>query len=244
MPGLHSVVILTCYLVAPGEEYTRKAVAFMESYARHPAGEPHDFLLVAKDGADSLVPVPLPTFDLNWHSNAGWDIGSLQRVAYDHPNYELVMWFGSHSRILADGWLAKFAAALRTPGVGAASATGSFEAGVLREAPNPHLRTSALAIRPGLLNSLNFAPTTNRAECYEFEHGDTSLYRKLKTRSLRGVVVGRDGRAYDEHQWATSRTYRSGGQVNLLIADRQTDAYLQADAKERRALAKMAGWDS
>jgi hypothetical protein len=57
---------------------------------------------------------------------------------------------------------------------------------------------------------------------------------------LRPVLVGRDGRVYEMQEWDRSDTFRQSRQENLLIADNQTDAYDQASAAERAALAGHA----
>ncbi len=176
------------------------------------------------------------------HTNDGWDVGSYQRVAAERPDYDLAMFLGSHTRILADGWLTRFRDAVRLPGVGAVAATGSFETGLSGIRPNPHLRTHAFMLAPSLLNALGFGPAHTRLDTYEFEHGSGSLYRRLRERSLEGVVVGRSG-VYREADWATSGTYRRGEQDELLVADKHTDHYAAAGHGERIALARMAGWD-
>lgn len=236
-------MILVCYLIAPGEDFALKARAFAESYRSHPAGIEHRFLTVTKDGAGIPQQCGWPATEVIWEPNDGLDIGSLQRVAAGHGDYDLIMWLGSYARILADDWLAKFHRAASLPDVGAAASSGSFEAGVSGESPNAHLRTGALMISPRLLNSLGFATAHDKRDCYEFEHGARSLYRRLRERGLRGVVVGASGRVYSEHEWVGSCTYRSPGQPELIVADGQTDAYAAAAFEEQGVLARMAGWN-
>jgi hypothetical protein len=235
-------VILVCYLLAGGEGFAEKGERFAESYATHWAGTAHEVLLILK-GHDELPHWCSPQWPVIVHSNEGLDIGSLQRVAADHAGSDYLMWLGAHSRILADGWLAKFHAAAQLEGVGAVTATASFEAGVSGENPNPHLRTGALMISPQLLNSLGFAPALTRLDTYEFEHGRQSLYRRLEARGLEGLVVGRSGRVYRESAWGESGTFRHGDQHELVIADKHSDSFAAAPPEERVALARAAGWE-
>jgi hypothetical protein len=236
-------VILVCYLLPPGEQFAQKGKRFAESYRDHPPGEEHVLMLVLKGGAElPSWPFIGPVW-VECHSNDGLDIGSLQRVCAEHAEYEQVMWLGAHSRILDDRWLQKFHAVAKGDGIGAVAATGSFEAGVSGRQPNAHLRTSCLMIAPQLLNSLGFPPAQTRTDRYEFEHGTQSLYRRLQARGLEGLVVGRSGRAYCEHEWGTSTTFRHGDQAELLIADNHTDHFANAPPDERLALARAAGWE-
>lgn len=235
-------MILVCYLLAAGDEFAERGRAFAQSYRDHWAGVTHELLLILKDHAE----VP-DWHDPHWpiivHDNEGLDIGSLQRVAGEHPAADRIMWLGAHCRILGDDWLAKFLRASEIEGVGAVSATGSFEAGVSGERPNAHLRTSTLMINPLLLNTLGFAAARDRRDCYEFEHGQHSLYRRLRTRGLHGLVVGRSGRVYPAEHWGASDTFRHGDQRELLIADNHTDHFAAAGPEEREALARAAGWE-
>jgi len=54
------------------------------------------------------------------------------------------------------------------------------------------------------------------------------------------LVVGSDGRGYAKEDWAISRTYRSGQQENLLVADTQTDRYKESSLQMKRYLAHAA----
>jgi len=53
-------------------------------------------------------------------------------------------------------------------------------------------------------------------------------------------VAGRDGRVYGSEEWPASRTFRSGEQDNLLVADNRTEQYHAADPTRRGELARFA----
>jgi hypothetical protein len=112
------------------------ATAFLASYAAHPAGAPHDLIVVTKgwtgDGMDgpeghmvlvervhaagaSVVDLP----------DDGFDWGAYMRVAAQ-IEHDWICCLNTHSRIQADGWLAKLVRAAEQPGIGAAGATASF----------------------------------------------------------------------------------------------------------------------
>jgi len=110
--------------------------------------------------------------------------------------------------------------------------------------PNWHLRTNAFVIRREL--ALKYWPKwiLCKRHSYLFESGRWSITRRVLKLGLQVVVVGRDGRAYLPQEWPRSRTFRSGSQENLLVADRQTREFEAADPATRRWLAYLAWGDA
>jgi hypothetical protein len=189
-------------------------------------------------------------------------------AAYGHAaamlEHDRVCFLNSYSEILAGGWLASLHEALEQPGVGAVAATGSFEShaewrrgslrhhpqqilrapGARREYPrfpNPHLRTNAFAIARVRVLELGFREVTDKRSAYRLESGRDGITARLLELGLRPLVVGADGRRYEIEQWPLSRTFRSAGQENLLVADNQTRDYDRASARRRRQLTR-ASW--
>jgi hypothetical protein len=173
--------------------------------------------------------------------------------------HERVCFVNSYSVVLADGWLGELSRALEEPGVGLAGASASWESqaewlrgrvmhwplqlATLRRArgdyprfPNPHVRTTGFATERESLLEMGLDSVRNKRSAYLLESGRESITRRVQDRGLRAVVVGRDGRAYDVEEWPASRTFRSGEQENLLVADNQTGAYLTASPRLRRRL--------
>jgi SAM-dependent methyltransferase len=72
------------------------------------------------------------------------------------------------------------------------------------------------------------------------ESGYDGITRRLLQRGRRVLVVGRDGRAYETDAWPESRTFRSGAQENLLIADNRTADWQRASPRLRRRLSRDA----
>lgn len=107
--------------------------------------------------------------------------------------------------------------------------------------PNPHLRTNAFLISRELMLRLKVGRIRSKVEAIMFESGHGGLTRQLAAMSLRALVVGRDGRAYEEGCWRESRTYRSGEQENLLVSDNRTRDYEFADQQTRADLYE-ASW--
>jgi hypothetical protein len=183
--------------------------------------------------------------------------------ALTHPR---LCFLNSYSVILADRWLALLAQALDDAGTGLVGTTASWESqsqwirgrarhwpyqlarlrGARRDYPrfpNPHIRTSAFMIERAVLLAMNLDAARDKRDTYLLESGRRSITRQVLERALRAVVVGRDGRAYGVKDWAASRTYRSGEQDNLLVADRRTEDWLAASPRLRRRLSRDAWGD-
>ena len=229
---------------------------FAASLQAHPAGIEHELLVLRNGVEGDPAPVrealgglahrehrlPAPVQDLPAYRAA------LERCA---PGP--VVFLNSYARVLADGWLATLLAPLAA-GAGLVGASGSWESAftsaprdlVLQRArqfpafPNPALRTNAWGGDRDLLLSLDWGMAPTKLGALQLESGRQSLTRQVRARGLPVVVVGRDGRAHPPAGWAASRTFRAGGQEQLLVADNRTDDYAAADAAERARLARMA----
>jgi hypothetical protein len=197
-----------------------------------------------------LIEPPRALLDLAAY---GWAARTLEHAQ--------LCFLNSYATIAAEGWLAHLQRALAQPGVGMVAASGSWESQAewvrgplrywpyqlagLRSArrdyprfPNPHLRTSAFMLDRELARALELEGATDKRGAYLLESGHAGIAHGLAQRALRPAVVGRDGVSYDAPQWPASRTFRSGEQENLLIADNRTRDYERASARLRRRLAR------
>jgi hypothetical protein len=104
---------------------------FIESYRRHPAGMPHELVLVLKgfDGDASTEPYRRHASALGGRwlvmDDYGFDLGSYRRAASELAHRRL-LFINSFSVILADDWLALLAAAESEARIGAVAASGSW----------------------------------------------------------------------------------------------------------------------
>jgi hypothetical protein len=105
--------------------------------------------------------------------------------------------------------------------------------------PNPHLRTNAFLIERQRFLQM-YRPLRTKLDHYRFESGLTGLSRAIIDSGLELRVVGRNGQRYPPAQWPDSRTFWSGDQENLLIADNQSMLYQRATASERAKLRQYA----
>lgn len=180
--------------------------------------------------------------------------------ALTHPR---LCFLNSYSVVLVEGWLAIFVQALDDPHIGLVGASASWESqsswirgrvrywprqllrlrGARRDYPrfpNPHIRSTAFMIDRANLIAMNLDEARDKRDTYLLESGRRSITRQILERDLRAVVTGRDGRVYGVKDWAASRTYRSGGQDNLLVADRRTEDWANASPRLRRRLSRDA----
>jgi hypothetical protein len=190
------------------------------------------------------------------------DMAAYHYAATQVP-HKYVCFLGSYSRILHDDWTNNLVAAIKTPGVGIAGCTGSYESHYTRCAaaaqkgggywdlekvykkypphPNPHIRTTGFIMEREKFLEYDCSRAVAKSVAFDIESGYTSLTNWLRCQGLRTVVVGVDG-MYDIDDWERSRTFRSGDQENLLVADNHTDIYDRASDPEREDLRAIA-WD-
>jgi hypothetical protein len=193
------------------------AQKFHESYRRFEAGVSHDLKVLQ------------PT--------SGLDIATYLEFATYNAKYRYCCFLSSHSRILADKWLWKMAALLRSGEVGLVGATASAQSLDFKNwppFPNYHIRSTGFLIERELLLSFGFLPPRTKKEIYEFESGPECLSKRIWNLNLSCLLVGRDGLGYAPPQWKKAHAFRSGKQENLLIADNRTEEYQQAEEHNQK----------
>ena len=104
---------------------------FLASYRAHPAGHPHDLLMIFKGfaGRDALAPYYGRLDGMAYRSlhvpDRGFDIVPYFRAARQ-TEHDYLVFLNSFSEIVCDGWLAMMARHASEPGVGLVGATGSW----------------------------------------------------------------------------------------------------------------------
>jgi hypothetical protein len=219
------------------------------------------------DGRESSRELLLAELADTEHTLIVLERAMLDLAAYGHVALRLeharLCFLNSYSVLAVDGWLGLLAAALAEPTVGLAGATASWESqaewvrgraihwpyqlvglrAVRRDYPrfpNPHIRTTAFIAARATVVPVGLQNVRDKRSAYLLESGRTSITRQVQEAGLRAVVVGRDGRAYDVEDWPESRSYRSGGQENLLVADNRTRDWRDASPRLRRRLSRDA----
>lgn len=173
-------------------------------------------------------------------SDQGFDINAYMKAA-PQLDCEQVLFFNSHSRILAPDWMAIFNSASERLGPDAViGATGSWEiSGKARRFPNAHLRTNAFMIRRENFLKLHYKLETKR-DCNDFEAGPDSFTRRTLASGGHVAVVDRLGRLTGPAGWCANPVYRIGNQEHLLVGDNRTEDYQVSSRARRKYLAELA----
>lgn len=233
---------------------------FVRSHRAHDAGRDHELLVVLNgfQSEQGLTRVRAELADVEHDELAlqhpVQDLDAY-RIAVEHASGVTDLCFlNSHTELIVDGWLAALSHHLRAPGIGLVGATGSHES-VFSDTPlplkplrrrqyppfpNPHLRTNGFMLERDTLLALDWRVGRHKNSAQMLESGWCGITRQVVDGGAAARVVGRDGVAYPPERWPQSRTFRSGAQDNLLIADNRTRQYAEADAPRRAQLARMA----
>lgn len=107
--------------------------------------------------------------------------------------------------------------------------------------PNGHIRTNAFVISSSLMNLLSCPLLKEKLDAYKLEGGKGGISRQIISMRKRLILVGKDGRFYDEKDWYKSKTFWQSNQENLLVADNQTRDY-QYGTLERRGVLSTGAW--
>jgi hypothetical protein len=206
-----------------GGEHDGYASRFAESYCNHPAGYPHELIIVSNGGSPTAT--MQQKFDgiphrFMEHDDSGFDIGAFQAAAKANPRFDLMLFIGGPSYVKREGWLARYVEATLKHGPGLYGSMGNT--GVPEQFVWPHLRTTGFALSPELLNGY---PNTVRSaqERYPFEHGQRSLTQWVVSLGLPVKVVTFSAE-YDVSQGnEIPDGFHRGDQSGLLVRDRLCD---------------------
>lgn len=222
---------------------------FLVSFDANPAGRDHDLLLLFKgcteeqkaERLDIVSPRPFQALDV---PDGPVDIADYYQAA-EQTDYALYCFTNSYSVIRAPNWLDKLAKALESnPSAGVVSPSGSWEqTGPDTPFPNYHLRSNGFLIRRDLFLTLNRGDLSTKSGGGAFEAGPNSMTRQILAKGLEPLVVDKDGKAWKKEGWQDSKTFRSGGQSGLMIADNRARAYEEGDAVIKTYLETMAWTD-
>jgi hypothetical protein len=227
----------------------RFARIFLETLWRHPPGAPFTLYWQYKGYPENAANPALAAFRETQRipvEEARYPDDLYQfNLAYDlaaKTDCDRLLFFISWSRILAPHWLRFYAESFeRIANCGAVGATGSYER-LTRDQPFPnvHLRTNAFMIAPSVLLRIDPGRLTAKEDGNRFEAGPNNMTRQLTAMGLVPLVIDRAGRAFRSEEWPQSRTFRTGHQEGLLVADNRTHEYAVAGAKKRRKLVRLA----
>lgn len=224
---------------------------FLSSIQKHRAGSDFDYVHVLKGFAEASESEPLSDFRAAYknvevlrYPDEMSALDVMCHAAAQLP-HEKVLVLLSWSRILAPFWLRSYLSAFDTvPGCGIVGATGSFERRNYKDLsepfPNISIRTTGFMVERKLFVELGRDSLTTREDELMFEAGEQSMTRRIMGMGLNPVVIDKNGNAWPVEQWPFSKTFRSGAQEGLLIADNRTHDYAVSKDKRRRWLSDLA----
>ena len=227
--------------------------AFLESYARHPAGAEHELLLLFKGygGDGEALPAELEALlgevkhQRRHIPDRGYDVDAYFEAARAHAA-GVYCFLNSYSVILADGWLAKLHRALVEQGAGMVGATGSWQSmssnyadtrlpGFTLHAAYPAWKRRLLAVLPFLARLLPWLRERlllGAFEPFPNPHLRTNAFMLARETAL-GVRVGAMRWKYDAHRFESgrrglTRQVLDAGKA-VLVVGRDGMAYDRAD---------------
>ncbi len=103
--------------------------------------------------------------------------------------------------------------------------------------PNYHIRTNGFMIERNIMLKISRGMIIAKIQAYFLESGKHSITRQVELMGLRPMVVGKNGKGYEKHEWDSSDTFWRRAQENLLISDNQTRIY------DRESLDKKKKWE-
>lgn len=197
-----------------------------EVWAMCTFGEPTD--------AEKLLFRGIKTQFVPYHAH-GCDIGAAQKAGANCGSKDLVLAMTSRCYFHRYGWLKRYVETRETFGPGLYSASTSWEGG------KPHCCTRAYMMDSDLWQRYPLI-VSSREEGQKFETGDwcvTSWARKYQLRTGQVRWDGAD-ELMDSRRPELGGIFRRGEQNEVLVWDRHTDVYAEADASEKRRLEEMA----
>lgn len=200
----------------------------------------------------------------------GFDLRPYFIVAKKHDS-KYFCFLNSFSVILDKDWLLKFYRYISQPDVGLVGASGSWgcirpgqankNASLHKKVarfltvkwpgkylgkyfnsfPNFHIRTNGFMIARDNMLKIRHGMIFSKMHAWILESGKSGITKQVERMGLKPVVVGKDGKGYDKHEWDVSNTFWRGTQGNLLIADNQTKKFDAANTEWRRE-AELFAW--
>ncbi|MBI3441262.1 MAG: hypothetical protein HY052_05605 [Proteobacteria bacterium] len=224
---------------------------FLSSITRFTAGAGYDYVHVLKGFQEGTTSEPLEEYRksvrLNTQvfrvSDEKLPTGTLLPILKELP-HEKILLFMSWSRLLAPNWLRSYLSAFDSvESCGIVGATSGYERSNYKDLtqpfPNIGVRTTGFMIDRRMFIDMADGYVTTRNDEINFESGTDGLTKKIMRRGLKPVVVDKAGKAWRAEEWPRSKTFRSGFQEGLLVADNRTYDYDVSPPKRRKWLAEI-----
>lgn len=191
-----------------------------------------------------------------------FDWGSYKRVAEKNKN-DVIFFMNCHSYPIVDNWLAHFVNNYENKTLLGASGsmesmvntafTGSHSKNKLKSYyyalsnflrfpifPNPHIRSNCFMISASDFIDLNFNKKYRYKKIGSWinESGRNGMTNFLKKKNFQIYVINSDGLSFDECEWHKSETYACNNQNKLIISDKFTRIFSNADYNTKKKIKK------
>ena len=106
--------------------------------------------------------------------------------------------------------------------------------------PNYHIRTSIFLIRRELFLAYPKRKFISKFRAYLFENGRKSITNFILKKRYEAVIVDSEGNVYNRLNCREAKVFWRDDQNKLLISDKQTEIYKNANALQRNEMTKLA----
>lgn len=228
--------ILLCYIaVTRGRNTHELAARFVGTYCQFPPLVEHETVVACNGG-----PLPFETHALFTPlsnvqfkprvNDRGWDISAYQDIAKE-TDAEMILCLGESCYFHRAGWMVPLVEAWRHYGPGIYGFWSSYSV-------RPHLNTTGFAIAPEDLRA--YPRVREKQDRYDFEHGFTSIWRRLYAKDKPAMLVTWDG-VYPPLMWRYPKNILwRGDQRNCLLWCGHTERYANADTARKQRWANNA----
>lgn len=221
---------------APAASYDERTVRFLKTYEQFKPPQDHQLVICdcGGEGPRGYDDTPLfhPSIEYYGH---GWDCGAYQFAA-NAIDCDLLVCFNAGAYFHgSDGWLYPLVSARREYGPGIYGVSASFER-------SAHLRTPCIAFDPAIMRDYPIL-VNDRERCNQFEASENSFTRWALHRDIPVLLMSWSGHpARTVNQWrdADFNGFRRGDQSDVLVWDRHTDLYRDANPSHKLELERYA----
>lgn len=225
-------VLLTYICVTHGPKTYEYASRFVGSYLACPPMVEHETVVVCNGGPleTELACLFLP-MNVQFYPRAndpGWDISAYQDVA-QHFDSDMMVCCGESVYFHKAGWMLRLVQEWMRSGPGF---YGMYSSHLVRA----HLNTTAFACESAEI--AKYPKAKNREERYQFEHGENSLWRRMRNRRKPTKLVTWDG-VWEPRQWRVPHNILwRGDQSNCLVFCNHTERFAQStpEVKQKWAM--------
>lgn len=211
---------------------------FVATFKEYPPGVDAVDLLVICNGGPLSTELSLIFGSLNpifypRPNDGGWDISAYQDAAAGPcKDYDAMLCLGESNYFYRAGWLKRLEEAWTRYGKGMYSPYSS-------NAVRSHMNTTAFFTAPEFIRNYP-ARVTDRANRYEFEHGQNALWRRIHAQGHPCRLVTWDGE-WEPRLWRLPPNILwRGTQENLLMWCNHSDGFANANTRTKAQWASIS----